>query len=385
MNRRAIAILGAIFLLIVGTLGFLIYQRSHKSSTVASSNNQPDNTTQPPGNSPSNEVVPPDNSVNPAGNTGIAKKLSDEPVISPVLFYQGNGVSYLNSQGHLFQNDLQNSNGALSLANKREITIPLKSGISKVLWPPSGNNFIAEFNSGTKKTWSFFNGNTGQYSDYPSQITSLDWLPGGDKIIYIWLGADGKSVLKTSNADSTNFATVADIKKNDDQIYVSPDGKSILFHETQNSSDSNPIFLTVPDGKAFKQLIPNGYNMGVKWAPDSRKFVYGKRDSGTGQFTLWLGDIVSGEVKSLQISTVPEKVVWSSDSQTIYTAVPTQDSAGSGQVHDKIVSLNILSGTTQNYDVGNIMNAIELFLDSSGANLFFKNLQDSALYYIPLH
>ncbi len=370
MNKRAIAILGAIFLLIVGTLGFLIYQRSRKSASTPVT--QTPANSQPVSNTQAFQPAPPDNSA--SNNAGGAKKLTDEAVVSPVLFYQGNGVSYLNTQGQLFQNDLQNANGTITLANKREITIPLKSGIARILWPPSGNNFIAEFNSGGKKTWSFFNGSTAQYADLPTQITTLDWLPGGDKIIYIWLGADGKSVLKTSNADGSGFKTVADIKKDDDQIYVSPDGKSILFHETKNSLAVNSIFLTVPDGQTFKQLIASGYNLGIRWAPDSRKFVYGKKDAATSQYGLWLGDIVSGEIKFLGIATIPEKVVWSSDSQTIYAAVP-----------DKIVQLKLTSDLKQEYDLGSGVDARELFLDNSQSNLFFKNFQDGALYYLNLN
>src|SRR6185436_18764040 len=159
MNRRAIAILGAIFLLIVGTLGFFLYQRQHKNKLATEQQQTEQPTPQP---TPTEEPTP--------EPTASAKaiKLSDDEVVSPVLFFQGNGITYFNSQGQLFQTDLQNSSGTVLLSNKRELTIALKSGITKILWPVSGNNFLAELGSGTSRRWSFYDSSKGIYTDLPT-------------------------------------------------------------------------------------------------------------------------------------------------------------------------------------------------------------------------
>src|SRR5688572_25723086 len=174
MNKRAIAILGAIFILIVGTLGFLIYQRQHKNK-LAAQNQQ----NQAPA-APQTPQAPP--AEPPPESQPQAIKLTDDEVVSPVLFFQGTGITYLNSRGQLFNTDLQIAGDNVLLSNKRELTIPLKAGITKVLWPQNGNKFLAEFGSGTSRTWSFYDTATGTYTDLPSQITAVDWLPASDKI-----------------------------------------------------------------------------------------------------------------------------------------------------------------------------------------------------------
>jgi Tol biopolymer transport system component len=376
LNKKAIAILGAIFLLIVGTLGFLIYQKYGSKKTT------PLPITTVPG--PTETVQPPPDTtpavVEPAPSLSGATKLTDDQVVSPVLFFQGNGVTYFTGGGQLFQNDLQNASGKISLVNKRELTIALKSGITKILWPSTGNNFIAELQNGGNRSWSFYDSDKGAYVDLPSQITSLSWLPGGQKIAYIWLDNNGKSSLNIANADNTNYQNVAEIWENDDEIVVSPDGQSILYYERNSNGAKNPINLTTPDGKVFKSMLKDGYNFGVLWSPDSKKFVFGKRDPASQKFQLWIMDVSSGEIKNLGVSGTPDKAVWSSDSQNLYAAVSGSSSVGSSG--EKLVKINITSGQTQEFDLNVPADARNLFLDSSGSALFFKNYQDGGLYYV---
>lgn len=382
LNRKAIAILGAIFLLIIGTLGFLIYQRQSAKkvadSAVTPVEEQNTELTEEIPVEPEPIEVPETSS-----DTDGAVKVSDDQVVSPVLFFQGNGITYFTSTGQLYQVDLLNSSDKYITSNKRELTISPKSGISKILWPSAGNNFIAEIQSGSSRRWSFYNSDTGAYVDLPSQITSLSWMPGGDKIAYIWLDSKGDSTLNIASPDNSNYQTVADIWEDDDEINVSPDGQSILFYQRSNPSPTNSINLTTPDGKVFRSVVKDGYNYGVLWSPDSRKFLFGKRESsGSSRYQLWVADLSSGEVKNLGVSGSIEKAIWSKDSQYVYAAVGAQSGLGSGQ--DKLMKLGVSSGEAKEYDLKISVDARDLFFSSNGDAMFFKNAQDGALYYIKL-
>lgn len=376
LNKRAIAILGAIFLLIVGTLGFLIYQRSSSNQAEetpvvddTASNEIPEEI---PAEVPTEETAPPD-------VLGGAVKLTDDQVISPALFFQGNGVTYFTSSGQLFQSDLQNSSGKWFLSNKRELTITPKAGIRRILWPDSGNNFIAESQSSSgNRLWSFYDSNKNAYVDLPNKITSLSWMPGGLKIAYIWLN-NGKSTLYTANGDNTGFQKIADMWENDNEIYVSPNGQSILYHQRTGGESRNPIVMVTGDGKVFRSLIKDGYNYGVLWSPDSRKFLFGKKDLSSQQYQLWVSDASSGETKNLGVTAPPEKAVWSPDSQSVYVG------AVGGSSGDKIVKLNIGSGESREYDAKAPVQVSNPFLNSGSSVLFFKNLLDGGLYYIDLN
>jgi Tol biopolymer transport system component len=371
VNKRAIAILGAIFILIIATLGFLIYNRTK--------NAEPEVAVIPIVEEPNTE--PPDS---PAEPSGRAIRLSDEAVVSPVLFFQGNGISYFNSSGQLFQTDLQITDTSVLLSNKRELPIVLKPGISRILWPQAGNSFIAEFDAAGKKTWSYYDSARGLYVDLPGQISTIDWMPTGDKIMYVWVN-NGKANLSLANPDASGFQTLTDFFVLDNIIDVSPDGKNVLFYRNQTSdSTKNAINMVSADGKNFSSAVKDGYNRGTLWSPDSKKFLFSRRDPATLKYELWVADVTTGEVRDLGFTTTEQKAVWSKDGQVIYAAVPKTGTAGEGLTQDNIYRLNVSTMDKTELDPGTAVDARDLFLSGSENILFFRNAQDNSLYYIKL-
>lgn len=375
MNKRAIAILGAIFILIVGTLGFLIYSRSKNPETTVNTEVPVVEETTPIESAP----------VEPEPVTG-AVRLTDagDPVVSPILFYQGNGISYFNSLGQLFQTDLQiTSDTTALLSNKQELSIALKANISRILWPLVGNSFIAEFNTSSKPSWSYYDSNKASYVDIPSQVYSLDWMPSGDKIMFVWVD-NGKATLNVANPDTTGYTVLTDLYEPDNVISVAPNGQNVLFYRTQTTDvTKNTINMVSIDGKTFSSIVKDGYNTGVLWSPDSKKFLFTKRDSNQ-RFGLWVADITTGEIKSLGVTTSQNKAVWSKDSTVVYAAVPNVASSGQGLTEDTIVKITVANAQTKEYPTGIAVDAENLFLSSDANILFFKNAQDNALYYIAI-
>lgn len=376
MNKRAIAILGAIFILIVGTLGFLIYSRSKTNNETTIADTETPIIETPVFEDPFDLPEEP---------TGGAVRLTDagDPVVSPILFFQGNGISYFNSQGQLFQTDLQVTGGSALLSNKRELSIALKPSISKILWPLAGNSFIAEFNSASKPSWSFYDSGAASYIDLPQQVYSLDWMPSGDKIMFVWVDANGGATLNIANPDTSGYETLTDLYEPDNVISVAPNGQNILFYRTQNSDNTrNTINMVSADGKVFASIVKDGYNTGVLWSPDSTKFLFTKRDPGTQKFGLWMANVATGEIKNLNVYTSTAKAVWSKDGQTVYAGVPTTGMAGQGLTEDAIYKISVATAQSQQFTTGVAVDAQSLFLSSDEALLFFKNAQDNALYYI---
>src|SRR6185295_9056599 len=100
MNKKAIAILGVIFLLIVGTLGFLIYSKYSAGPQKQAGNNPTPSATPTPNPDPTANPTPtpgPDPTVAPSSTPSASAtvvKLTDDQVVSPVLFFNGLGVTY---------------------------------------------------------------------------------------------------------------------------------------------------------------------------------------------------------------------------------------------------------------------------------------------------
>lgn len=369
MNKKAIAILGAIFLLIVATLGFLIFMRSDDTAT-----DTPPVTENP---STENPVTENPDEAQPVYN------LTLDQVISPTLFFNGTGVTYFNSQGQLYQADLvPDSGGKLTFVQPRSLEIETRPGITRILWPQDGPDFIAETTNGTQKAWSYYRYSTGTYMDYPANIVSVDWMPDGQRIVYVWL-ENGKATLNVSDADLQNWQQVAEMWELDDTVYVSPDGQSVIYHQTGNASSTNPVYLTTPDGKLWKTPVPDGYNSGVQWSPDSQKFLFGRKEVNSGSYQLWYHNMVTGETKNTGLFTTPDKAVWSSDSKLVYAAAPSGSEAM--EVFYEIFT------TTPNLDRQEhgtgfitVVDAKDLFLNQEGDKLLFKNGQDNGLYYLDL-
>jgi hypothetical protein len=394
MNKKAIAILGAIFILIVGTLGFLIYAKYSSKKTAVI-------TTPIPGSSFASSTTAGGNSnANPpaGSNGGLSSttpvtqgspnvvKLSDDQVVSPVLFFSGQGVSYFDGSGNLFQANLQDANGKLQFANKKQLSIPAKPGITNVLWPAKGKDFIAQYTDPTGKlAWTYFNGTNQTYTDYPPQVESVDWLPNGAQILYVWL-ENGKSTLNISDPDTKNWKYLADVWENDDEIKISPDGSQFLYYETNSAANTNSINSATADGKIWKSLVKSGQNLGVLWSPDGQKFLFGKKDLNSQSYQLWIYNLTSGEVKNLGFFTTTLKAVWASDSNVIYAAVPNSANPGTSLTNDGFFRMdtNTLEKKQFNTGAGSTIDGRNLFLSTDGSKLFFRNAQDGGLYYLDL-
>lgn len=394
MNKKAVVILAIIFLLIVGTLGFLIYSKYYNSNsagsqltTQSSASQQSFGANNATGQTPANNV-PPSSSTNSAAANGGKNfvKLTDDQVVSPVLFYNGQGVTYFTSQGQLFQANFSTTTNQLQIGSKLPFDVQAKPGITKVFWPNQGDNFIAQLSgSNGSAAFSFFDSAARTYTDLPSQVESLDWLPSGKQIYYVWLDK-GKATLNVGDPNTQNWKYIADMWETDDTISVSPDGRNILYYEQGTGSSTNPIYMTTPDGKLWRTLVSSGFNKGVLWSPDSQKFLFGKKDPTATTFQLWSYNLLTGEAKNLGVNTTPDKAVWAKDSQTVYAAAPKNImTAGQSLSSDVFYKVDSQSLTKQQYDPGSLtIDGRNLFLSQDGRYLFFKNAQDGGLYYLNL-
>lgn len=376
MNKKAIAILGGIFILIVGTLGFIIWKRSAKTTTVAETPTVVEQPTTPVEETPVEE---------PSITPNQATKLTDDAVITPALFFQGDGIAYFNRQGQLFRTSMSSTDSSVLLSDKKELTVPTKSSISRILWPAVGNSYIAESGAGSSRQWSYYNPDSGNYIDLPGQVKSLDWVPSGGKILFVWVGSDGKATLNMSDPDTNNYKLLTDLYEPDNEISISPDGQTVLFYRTQTSDQSkNTINSVSIDGKTFKSVVRDGYNKEVLWSPDSKKFLFTRLDPSTQKFNLWLSDLTSGEVKNLGVATSTKKAVWAKDSSSIVVGVPTSGVAGQGITSDTVYKIEISSNSRTEFSPGTAVDVEEPFLNLNGEILFFRNAQDGSLYYLML-
>lgn len=388
MNKKAIAILGAIFVLILGTLGFLIYSRSGQNSNPPNTlpDSQSNNTAT--GTLPQATITPTPTPTPTLSATGQFYKLTDEQVVSPVLTFDGSGVAYFTTQGELFRASFSPSSSPLIFGDKKQLAIEQKPNVSKVIWPQNSQNFMLEYNVSGKKTWEFYNNDAGKFTLLPPQVYSLSFLPAGDKIYYVWSSQTGNDTVNIADPDTNNYKTISEIWDKNAIVNVSPDGSNVVYYKDPAtvSALDNPIVLTDVDGKTWKTLVATGFNSGILWSPDGKKFIFGKRDPASQKYQLWFYNLLSGEAKPLGLYSTPDKAVWSSDGLALYVAVPKSGSAGGGSLTlDSFFKLNPQTLEKKEYDPGSQqIDGRDLFLSKTADKLFFRNAQDGGLYYLDL-
>ena len=160
MNKKAIAILGAIFILIVGTLGFLIYSKTG-SSTKSATNLTPTPTPTSQNNPTPTPIVTPTQALT-NNNPGKFFKLTDDQVVSPALTFDSSGVAYFTKQGLLYRATFMQGN-PLTIGDKKQLAIEQKPGISKVLWTANTQDFMLVYDTLGRKSYEFYNNSTGQH------------------------------------------------------------------------------------------------------------------------------------------------------------------------------------------------------------------------------
>ena len=410
MNKKAIAILGAIFILFVGTLGFLVYSKYGKGNATPAPQTTTDNTGNNSGNSGNSDNGNSGNGTDnggsgsgsgtgsggsgqasttpPVDNSGVTLyKLSDEPVYNPIIFYNGSAISYFDRNGEVYQAGIKSDSNPLQLNEKVKLDMPIKPRIGRIIWPSQGNDYIVEISEGSKKYFSYFNAQTKTYTDYPEQVISVGWLPQADKVMYVWL-EKGKATLNISDPDTRHWKEIVDMWEQDDQIEIAPNGQSIVYYETNNLGPKNAINLVTPDGKVWQGLIKDGYNTGVLWSPDSKKFLFNKKDSVTQKYQLWVYSMENSMPVNLGLFTTLDKVVWAKDSKTVLAAVPklNSPSAESGNLtQDDFYKLDISAQSSKPYKTSSSpVDGRNLQLNPLSDKLFFKNMQDGYLYYLDL-
>jgi hypothetical protein len=154
-------------------------------------------------------------------------------------------------------------------------------------------------------------------------------------------------------------------------------GYAYLLSQTNN--DNNP------HGLPITQDLPG---LIVNVSPDDKKILYST--SGTAGLELFLQDTTLDKITQLSVSTLASKCVWSTDSITLYCALPSDipsklpDNWYKGQVHFTDDLWRIDSDTGAAFELAHNTNLdiIDLKERVGGDALIFKNKTDQSLWAV---
>ncbi len=362
MNRKILVFGGGMLGLIIIVVGFILFLNSKSKSAT---DNQTENNT--------DSALISDEEI--ASSNSKIKKLSDSPVIAPILSFDGKAIWFFTNDGHLYKVNL-------STGLKQEYLLPARLEVLDGIWPKQGNDFIIVSSGSGSKTFNYYNSDDKDSADqkfitYPSNMKEVDFLPDGKHIAYNWVTTTGSS-LAIATFDTKSFQNIVSLPDKDLNVTVSSRGDKI-FAFNKSGADGKLYYVTVPDKKIV--TLRTSQENGAVWSPDGRRFIW-NLDSGDGSRNdkLWLGDSESRSNKDLTLNGSIWKVAFDKTGQNIYVAANDGGSDSFWKVNSStLVKTKIFSGS----DAGSMkINASNLLVSDDGATLYFKN-SDGFLYSIP--
>jgi Tol biopolymer transport system component len=300
-------------------------------------------------------------------SSGVYKlnKISDDVAVSPSVSYDGSAVWYFNPNGQLFRRTLVGDNFS-EYAFPQPIT-----NFRKAYWPDANSDLIISTQANSASQFEFYDHSANQFKILPQNIQSLDWMPDGQRILYVWKSGDGKSQqLVLANADTSGFRKVADLSWPDLAVKVSPDGKQALLFRTQ-SPDVNKIYVASLDTGSIATVVADGKNTDAEWVSPS-KFAYVQVADGKNNLNIF--DQTTGQSSALGIAANFDQVSFDKLGQYMYS-VATDGSS------NKLVKYDLATGEQTNiFDFAANIKPHNLFMNDQ--TVMFINALDGKLYSV---
>ena len=345
MNKKILIILGLIILLSFGAGAVLL---------MGKKKNQPQ----------------------PSAETKLQiSKLSDDQVVSPVVSYDGNAIWYFTEDARLFRVNTDGS--GLSEFPLPELTA---GDFRNVIWPATGNDFIAVTSTNTGELKSYYDNLNQRYVALPLNIQSLDWLPDGRRAAYIWKSGDNATQqLVIADADGTGFRIIKDVFWPDLAVKASPAGGEVLLIRSQSKEDNNKIYKANLTTGQFETVIGDGENTAIMWLPDGKKFLFSQNSGSASKVLLY--NFETRTQTDLNLATTLDKVMTDKDGRYLYAAVANKNSPAGVSKGDEFVKIDLLSFHQETYFSPEEDIRARNLLQAAGT-LYFVNTRDGKLYYI---
>ncbi len=329
------------------------------------------------------------------GGETIANKVTDTPILAPEQQVGGDGIRFYDiSDGKFYYID---ENG-----NKILLSDQVFPQAEEIAWSPVNNEAIITFPDQSKVYYDF---NTQEQVTLPREWDEIDFSPTGSQIGFKNVSSkENERWLAVSNPDGSGVALVEPMGDKVDSVAVnwSPTGQVVATYREGYSADGQEIYLIGLNDENFKSIVTDGRGFEGVWSADGKQMIYSVYSEDTRYNpSLYLvdssGDQIGSNGMKLGLQTWSNKCTFSSNSPTLYCAVPGLLETGTGiypslagYTNDKIYKINTNTGTkeilaTPSFLSGDINYTINsMFLSQDENSLYFTDASTNTLYNISL-
>jgi len=395
MNKKIIIIIAVVMLAIIGLGVFMFVGRKNNNKDIS--------------NIETTGFFPDSGSGNintlPLGSLGEGNLSNGkESVLTQLSSSAVSGAAYVN--GWVIYSDkatgnIYNINSDGTERNRiSNTTIPK---IFEARFSYTGDNFIFRYLTTDDKTESvrnFLAGLSGQNGT--STDPSVEGIFLSPDISSVVISPEENKLFYTYKQGEQTIGVTANFQdKNKKQIFSSPFGswnvswpsKNIITLLTKPSGIADGFFYSLDARNgAFKKILGNIKGLGAVMDSRGENVIYS--EAGQGAVKTRIYNLKKNEDSELQLLTLAEKCIFSSDSQYAYCAAPIglptalyPDEWYQGVVFfsDLIWRLNLNDGNTELLsDTSGNFDVINPFLSSNEDYLFFINKKDGSLWSLKL-
>jgi hypothetical protein len=238
------------------------------------------------------------------------QEFAAEPVISPVLSFNGETVWFMTQEGKLYRKAVSGG------GEKEEYVLPeTLENPTDLIWQKTGSDFIVQENSGGHIRYRFFDSQAGSFTSYPEQMRQVRFVTDGSKIVYDWVTLEGKHELKLADKKGENFQKVADLFRSDYQFIASPVAEEVALFSSDSFEPSRIFLVNLLTGQ-FLDIGEKIPRQGLKFSPDGTKLL-------SSESTLEVYDLNSSEVVDTGVMADIERAEWGKNSDEIVIGTDT--------------------------------------------------------------
>ena len=329
----------------------------------------------------------------PAGENVVAiderlTRISAGVAVSPTITQDGTRVLYAGKTSGIFEVDFNGGN------QKETVFTPLKN-LHKIMWTKDRNEFAAVYaNPDGKKTF-YYNTQTKQTSPYDTHIDSLAFSPSENKLAYHYQETGG-GINNVSLADpnGSNASTVINTRLQEARItWITQ--REVALSTAPSGLAPNVLWTLNVATQKLSTVLTDMYGLTALWSPSGERFLFSQTSQKGKGLSLSVTDKRGSSVKKLDLTTLPEKCVFTKDQKSAVCAAPSTmlDIVWPDDYYknlysaeEQLWSINLESGKKEMlYGLpGDGFDATNLLLSPQEDVVVFLNKKDGFLYSVKL-
>ncbi len=326
-----------------------------------------------------------------AQKEGRLNKIIDEPVVGAVLQKKGQKVKYFKQRnGNLFENSFTGG-------SENRISNVTTLGILSADWSESKDSVALQYydNGELKKYYFQYTGTSTNNSGFlPKEIINIAMAPGEERMAYLVPAGDVYAIV-TALPNNTKQKTVGSVPIPD--FILSWPSASIISLQTKASGLAPGHLYTLnPSNGVLTKILGDIPGLTTLWSPSGKRLLYSETSQEGQVLRLQYLSKETNLTKQVELTTLPEKCVWSKKNDAVvFCAVPQLDATARTQLpddwwqgnmafHDALWQINLDTGLKKMLLPVSSFDATHLFVSEDESSLFFTDKNEGFLWSLKM-